>query len=118
MNSCDKGNSGCNGGNAAKSLNFLKATGVTPYSCNKYTSGNGVTGKCPTTCDDKSPLPTLTKIKSYAQVCTGEDNIKNAIMKASLRTRFDVYDDFMYFTAEKDEVYVHVSGGSLGGHAV
>lgn len=117
--SCDKGNSGCNGGNAAKSLDFLKKTGVVPYSCVAYTSGkNGVTGKCPTTCDDKTPLPALTKIKDFAQVCKGEDNIKAGIMKAPLRTRFDVYDDFMYFSGDKDEIYVHKTGGNVGGHAV
>jgi hypothetical protein len=51
-------------------------------------------------------------------VCTGEENIMNAIMEAPLRTRFDVYNDFMYFSGDKNEVYKHVSGGSLGGHAV
>jgi len=120
FNSCDKGNSGCNGGNAAKSLDFLKKTGLPPTSCVAYTSGKaGVTGKCPTTCDDKTPLPALTKIASYAQVCkSGEAGIMDAIQKGPLRTRFDVYNDFMYFSGDKDEIYVHKTGASMGGHAV
>jgi len=42
----------------------------------------------------------------------------NAITWGPLRTRFDVYDDFLYFSADKNEVYKHVAGNRSGGHAV
>lgn len=58
---------------------FLKETGDIPYSCVSYKSGNGITGSCPTKCDDGSAFPKFVKAASYSDVCTGEESVKNAL---------------------------------------
>lgn len=70
---------GCNGGWAAVTWKFLKNTGDVPLSCVSYKSGKGIAGKCPTKCDDGSALPELTKASDYADVCTSEESVKNAL---------------------------------------
>ena len=58
---------------------FLVETGDVPYSCVNYTSGNGLVRQCPEKCDDGSELPEFVKASSYANVCTDEESIKNAL---------------------------------------
>ena len=58
---------------------FLKETGDVPLSCVSYKSGNGITGKCPTKCDDGSAFPEFVKAADYADVCTSEESVKNAL---------------------------------------
>jgi cathepsin B len=116
MVSCDKGNLGCNGGYLNKDMQFLKKTGVATDACVKYTSGkNGVTGKCPTTCDDKVTKIELFKAADFKNVCASEDSMKNAVVQGPLQTGFDVYSDFMYYTSG---IYHHTTGYMEGGHAV
>jgi cathepsin B len=114
MVSCDKANLGCNGGYLNKDMQFLKKTGVSTNACNPYTAGNGVTGKCPTTCKDGSAI-VLYKSKDFADVSASEESIKNAVTQGTLQTGFTVYSDFMYYTSG---IYHHTTGYVEGGHAV
>jgi cathepsin B len=114
--SCDKSNLGCNGGWLNQDMVFLQKTGVPTDKCVSYKSGkNGQTGKCPTTCDDNSKMETLVKSASFADVCDGEESMKNAVTKGSIQTAFTVYSDFMYYSGG---IYQHTSGYVEGGHAV
>jgi cathepsin B len=116
MVSCDKANLGCNGGYLNKDMDFLIKTGVPTEACVKYTSGKGgVTGKCPTICDDKKTAIVLFKAKSFKDVCSGEESIKAGVVIGALQTGFTVYSDFMYYSGG---IYEHVSGYVEGGHAV
>ncbi|CAL6034601.1 Cathepsin_B [Hexamita inflata] len=116
MVSCDTGSEGCDGTYYLTApQNFLKKTGVPTDKCVTYKSGkNGVTGKCPTTCDDKSPL-VLVKSSAFADVCTSEESLKVALTQGAVQTAFTVYSDFMYYTKG---IYQHKFGSQEGGHAV
>ena len=115
MVSCDTGNMGCDGGYLMMDQKFLKKTGVPTAACVSYKSGsNGVTGKCPTACDDGSKI-TLTKSTGYENVCTNEESIKVALTEGAVQTAFTVYSDFMYY---ESGIYQHKSGYMEGGHAV
>ncbi|CAL6053484.1 Cathepsin_B [Hexamita inflata] len=115
MVSCDTNNLGCNGGYLAKDQAFLKKTGVPTDKCVSYKSGSkGVTGKCPTTCDDQSAI-VLVKSTKFEDVCTSEESIKVGITQGALQTAFTVYSDFMYYNSG---IYQHKSGSVEGGHAV
>ncbi|CAL6029296.1 Cathepsin_B [Hexamita inflata] len=97
MVSCDSNNLGCNGGYLTMDQYFLKKTGVPTDKCVSYKSGSkGVTGKCPTTCDDKSPI-VLVKSTKFEDVCTNEESIKVGLTQGALQTAFTVYSDFMYY---------------------
>ncbi|CAL5992858.1 Cathepsin_B [Hexamita inflata] len=115
MVSCDSNNLGCNGGYLTMDQYFLKKTGVPTDKCVSYKSGSkGVTGKCPTTCDDKSPI-VLVKSTKFEDVCTNEESIKVGLTQGALQTAFTVYSDFMYYNGG---IYQHKSGSVEGGHAV
>ena len=95
---------------------FLQKTGVPTDKCVSYKSGKaGVTGKCPTKCDDNSAIGTLFKSTKHEDVCTNEESIKVAITQGALQTAFTVYSDFMYYSGG---IYQHKSGSVEGGHAV
>ncbi|CAL6000778.1 Cathepsin_B [Hexamita inflata] len=116
MVSCDTGSDGCAGTYYLTSpQNFLKKTGVPTDKCVSYKSGaTNITGKCPTTCDDKTPL-VLFKSTKFEDVCTNEESIKVALTQGSVQTSFTVYTDFMYYTKG---IYQHKYGFQEGGHAV
>jgi cathepsin B len=115
MVSCDANNMGCNGGYLTMDQYFLKKTGVPTDKCVSYKSGTyGITGKCPTTCDDKSAI-TLVKSTKFEDVCASEESIKVGLTQGSLQTAFTVYSDFMYYSGG---IYQHKSGSVEGGHAV
>jgi hypothetical protein len=50
MVSCETDQFGCDGGYLDRAWNFAKNTGIVEDACYPYTSGNGVTGTCSTTC--------------------------------------------------------------------
>ncbi|CAL6007753.1 Cathepsin_B [Hexamita inflata] len=116
MISCDKGSDGCGGTYYLSApQTFLKKTGVPTDKCVSYKSGpTNITGKCPTTCDDKSPL-VLYKSSKFEDVCTNEESIKVALTQGSVQTSFTVYTDFVYYTKG---IYHHKFGAQEGGHAV
>ncbi|CAL6000814.1 Cathepsin_B [Hexamita inflata] len=116
MVSCDKGSDGCAGAYFLQApQHFLKKTGVPTDKCVSYKSGKtNITGKCPTTCDDQTPL-VLFKSAGFADVCSSEESIKVALTQGSLQTSFTVYTDFAYYTKG---IYQHKFGPQEGGHAV
>jgi cathepsin B len=112
--SCDTGNYGCNGGYLNVAWNFMASTGVATDECYPYTSGNGDSGVCKSTCADGSEM-----VKHHAEKIQGTGNVKKtmqAIQKdGPVEAAFTVYQDFMNY---KSGIYHHVSGGMLGGHAI
>jgi cathepsin B len=111
--SCDNQNMGCEGGYLDKAWLFIQQNGITTDSCMPYTSGNGVTGTCPTKCADGTTLRYY-KASSYKHV-VGLSNIQRELMNGPLQVAFSVYQDFMSY---KGGIYHHISGSLLGGHAV
>jgi len=73
INSCDKTDGGCNGGNTESAFDYVvQAGGITTEDEYPYTSGTGRTGFC------KKSTPAVT-ITGYKSVSTGEDNLKTAL---------------------------------------
>ncbi|CAL6026927.1 Cathepsin_B [Hexamita inflata] len=111
MISCDKESNGCSGTyHLSQPQKFLKKTGVPTDKCVSYKSING---KCPTTCDDKTPL-VLYKSTNFEDVCVNEESIKVALTQGSVQTSFTVYTDFMYYTKG---IYQHTFGAQEGSHS-
>ncbi|CAL6008413.1 Cathepsin_B [Hexamita inflata] len=80
MISCDKGSDGCAGTyHISQPQYFLQKIGVPTDKCVSYKQ---VTGKCPTSCDDKTPL-VLYKSSKFEDVCTNEESIMVQIIIAS-----------------------------------
>jgi len=110
---CDtaNGNAGCNGGYPDYAWQFMKSNGVPTASCVPYT---GADGKCLKTCTNGSALQ-FTKA-STVSTYSGQASIQAAIMaNGPIEVAFTVYQDFMSYSGG---VYVHKTGGVVGGHAV
>jgi len=77
VNSCDKKDGGCNGGNTESAYDYMvKNGGLTSFSNYPYTSGTTTrTGKC-NTAKEKQVVESITGFKSVAK---GEDNLKTAL---------------------------------------
>jgi cathepsin B len=133
---------GCNGGYPMYAWNFWQYYGVPtgglyqdtntcqPYSfapCDHHVvgkygpcGGDGYsTPKCKNTCQASYPT-SLNDDKTFAsdsyQVFYTEDSLKTEIyQKGSIECAFSVYEDFLNY---KSGVYQHVTGKSLGGHAI
>lgn len=75
INSCDKTDDGCNGGNTETAYAYVKgAGGIMTESDYPYTSGTGKTGVCKF---DASKV--AVKITGYTPVATGESNLQAAL---------------------------------------
>lgn len=112
--SCDHIDQGCNGGNLMFAWLFQYWTGVASDDCVPYTSGDGKTGTCPTTCKNGSEIKLYKS--NFAHAHTSVSSIQmDIIANGPLEAAFTVYQDFM---AYKSGVYVHTTGQMLGGHAV
>ncbi|CAL6018227.1 Cathepsin_B [Hexamita inflata] len=78
---------------------YMFSSGAVPASCVSYKSGTtGKFGKCPTTCDDGSQLPSLVKALKLIEVCTKDvlcniENIKKALVNGPVSTTLDLYED-------------------------
>ncbi|CAL6093110.1 Cathepsin_B [Hexamita inflata] len=114
--SCD--NDGCN--REVYNLRvwqYLIDIGTVPSSCVSYKSGlTGKKGKCPTTCDDGSQLPTLVKAKEVTQICffyydDNEEYIIQALMNGPVSTRILVNTDLYYY---ESGIYQHIYGKEVG----
>jgi hypothetical protein len=116
--SCD---SGWMPGSAA---DFLQSTGTVDEACMPYTSGStGQDVACQQECADASSR--TTKIAGYSSPSGGgflgiggsnnPDAVKAALANGPLVTTLTAYADFMTYAGG---VYKHVTGDSLGGHAV
>jgi len=76
INSCDKHDGGCNGGNTETAYRYVvSAGGIETEASYPYTSGRGQTGVCHF---DSSKVHT--KITGYKKVSTGETNLGAALM--------------------------------------
>ena len=112
--SCDTNNSGCNGGNRLRTWQYYESTGIVTEECFPYSSGKGTVEACITECKNGDPW------KKYkvtgAKAISGVNTIKELLLAdGPIHTGFTVYQDFMQY---KSGIYQHVSGSSLGGHAV
>jgi hypothetical protein len=75
INSCDKVDQGCNGGNTETAYQYVQqAGGIELNSDYPYTSGGGNTGSCQF---DASKV--AVKVAGYTSVSTGEPNLKTAL---------------------------------------
>jgi len=110
---CDtaNGNMGCNGGYPDYAWQFMKSNGVPTMTCVPYL---GVDAACSKTCADKS-APQFYKASSVSTY-SGPASIQAAILaNGPIEVAFTVYQDFMTYSGG---VYVHKTGGVVGGHAV
>jgi cathepsin B len=113
--SCDKRNSGCNGGNNARAWAFMTTTGIPLEACDPYTSGNTKSsGTCPSACVDGS-APVFYKAKQVHSY-TNPDSIRLAILEGGpIEASYKLYRDFYSY---KSGIYVHTTGLGVGGHSI
>jgi len=75
INSCDKNDGGCNGGNTETAYRYVESAGGLELEADyPYTSGTGRTGTCKF---DASKI--AISIKGYKSVARGESNLQNAL---------------------------------------
>lgn len=95
----------------------LMKVGVVDEACMPYESGaTGEDVRCPNVCNDAAKR--TIKISDYNKptwLFKNINKVKKALLKGPLVTTMTVYEDFMVY---KSGVYKHVTGNSLGGHAV
>jgi len=113
--SCDTNNAGCNGGSGPSSASYLVNYGIVSDDCYNYMA---VSGSCPSfdSCPDSDEEPIKYKGSDYNQLPNDEAAIREEYYaNGPCYVRFDVFSDFMSYAGG---VYVHTTGGRLGGHAV
>jgi len=75
INSCDKTDGGCNGGNTETAYGYVvRAGGIETEASYPYTSGRGQTGPCLA-----DPTKFVVKIAGYRAVARGESNLEAAL---------------------------------------
>jgi cathepsin F/cysteine peptidase B len=85
--SCDKTDSGCNGGWPYNAFNYVKGAGGMEHSTDyPYTSGGGSTGVCKF---DSSKVVSGTKPTGYVNVAKGEDQLATALAKGPVSVCVD-----------------------------
>lgn len=105
---------GCNGGYPANALTYMGTHGVPANACVSYSAKQNT---CPTACT----VSGQTFTKYYCKSGSTTTITSNASQKTEIQTNgplattFTVYSDFYNY---KSGIYSHVSGGSVGGHAV
>jgi len=114
--SCDTatGDMGCNGGYVPNSWDYIKDTGLASDDCMPYTSGDGDSGTCASTCADGSEI-TRTQVKSHNQHTSIEEAQNDIAANGPIEAAFYVYADFMNYAGG---IYVQTSDQLMGGHAV
>lgn len=97
--------------------NFLQMNGIVDEACMPYTSGStSLDAPCSERCQDSEVR--ATRISGYNTPTSNGgsiDAVKNALNKGPLVTTLEVYTDFLAYAGG---IYEHVSGRSMGGHAV
>ena len=118
MVSCDHGEAGCQGGGFNTSWAFLETEGAVMRDCLPYVSGGtGLSGECPTTCQDGTLLNdtihykavSASHLKNYNEIMT------SLLNEGPVQTGFYVHEDFLYYVGG---IYHKTYGSSIGGHAV
>jgi len=112
------GGGGCGiGWLSGEAAAFLSSRGVPDEACMPYTSGSTSEDvACSNLCADASAR--TYKIASYTMPShfgTGREVVKEALKNGPLVTSMRVYADFVTYAGG---IYKHVSGPSLGGHAI
>ena len=112
--SCDKGDSGCNGGYLDKPLNYISSVGgLVPDACFPYKAQNL---PCPTKCADGKDWKSSHVCKCQgAQHCAGTAGIKSCLSGGPVTIGFMVCKSFMNY---KSGIYKCDCTSFLGGHAV
>ncbi len=96
----------------------LENTGIPDEACLPYTSGStGEDVSCSERCSNAAnrSLKVANVTSPSSRHSSSADAVKAALLKGPLMTTLDVYADFL---AYRSGIYRHVSGESLGGHAV
>ena len=112
--SCDKANSGCNGGLAATAFQYVNKNGLVPEACYPYAA---VDKACPTACKDGSSWADAHVCKCKAVVdCGTLPLMKECFKNGPIAARMKVYRDFINY---KSGVYCWDGKSAFaGGHAV
>ena len=114
MVNCDFNNLACLGGYLSHTWKFLEATGIPTEKCVSYISASGSYNECSGFCDDRT-TPTFYKAKLTKQFTSVRAIQLEVMTNGPIEAAMTVYKDFL---AYKTGIYSHVSGSSLGGHAV
>jgi len=115
MVSCDRGDSGCNGGYLSRAWTYLTSTGLVTDTCFPYTAGMGRPAKCAQQCVDSESFTRTKASSSYA--IKGPIHMAREIMQhGPIQVGFVVYRSFMSYSSG---IY-HKKGDEkqMGGHAV
>ncbi len=112
--SCDKKDSGCNGGLAAYGFEYVRDNGLVLDSCYPYIARAET---CPTKCKTGADWKAAHVCKCQTIVdCGTETGMKSCLQEGPIAVRLVVYRDFMSY---KSGVYCwNGSGSSMGGHAI
>lgn len=112
--SCDKSNSGCNGGDRTAAMNYVAANGLVHDACYPYKAEVTV---CTKTCADGKDWASshVCKCKNV-RLCTGAANMISCLATGPVAVGMAVYRDFLTY---KSGVYKWDRKSSLAGyHAI
>ncbi len=113
--SCDKSNSGCDGGAIYYASLYAEDAGVVEEACFPYSAGSGPSPVCPRKCPTGRPWTKFHCKRGSTVVLATTSQMKCEIMNGPVSARFDVYADFSQY---KSGVYTHQTGEYEGGHAI
>ena len=116
--SCDKNESGCEGGFLEDTWAFLEKEGIVTDKCFSYKSGDGkLIPSCSSVCENSSEkFFTYKAITGSSKQFTCSLQMQKEILtNGPVQTGFIVYEDFMHY---KSGIYQYTGGRKLGGHAV
>lgn len=111
--SCNTSMLGCSGGNSA-AIRYWESTGPVEETCFPYTGTDST--QCKDGCEQLGY-----RVSDWHTVQASTDQFKNSLYTdGPSYWRFDVYADFYTYWSygSPGSVYVHSSGGYVGGHAV
>ena len=115
--SCDRRNSGCQGGIEIAAWRYIDLRGLPTDECQPYDINKTDYNECSRKCVNES-IPYETKKTEYWSVARYPSipEIQYGIMTdGPMTTSIKVYSDFLYY---KSGVYTHTKGEFLGHHAV
>lgn len=119
---------GCNGGYPIQAWRYFKRTGVVTEECDPYFDNEGCvhpgcdpaypTPKCQRKCTNGNQLWRKSKhfgVTAYKVHSDPYSIMAEVYKNGPVEVAFTVYEDFAHY---KSGVYKHITGQSLGGHAV
>ena len=112
--SCDRSNSGCNGGWEYTGLDYVTAHGLVHEACFPYTA---TTSPCPNKCADGKDWAASHVCKCNKRVnCQGPDAMKVCLQSGPVTAGMYVYQDFLSY--HSGIYHWNKAGKMLGGHAI